>query len=117
MNDRKFVDPKTFLGKTVYLEIDRPLGSKHPKWDFVYPINYGFVPNQPSPDGENLDAYVLGVCESLANFTGKCIAIIHRVNDDHDKLVVTSEDVDHTDDQIMALVEFQEQFFKSIILR
>lgn len=117
MNEHRFIDPKTFLGKTVYIEIDRPLGSKHPTWDFVYPVNYGYVPYQPAPDGENLDAYVLGIDEPLQNFSGKCVAIVHRTDDNDDKLVLTPEGVAFTDDQIMTVVEFQERFFKSIILR
>ena len=112
---KKFVDPKTFLGQTVYVEIDRPLGSKHPEWEFIYPVNYGFVPNQPAPDGEDLDAYVLGVFEPLADFTGRCIAVVHRADDDDDKIVLVPDGVEYTDAQIMALVEFQERFFESTV--
>lgn len=36
----------SYLGKVVNLIIDRPIGSIHPKYeDFVYPLNYGFIPN------------------------------------------------------------------------
>ena len=77
-----------FIGKTVTLKIDRPLGSRHPRHSFVYPLNYGFVPDTLSPDGAELDAYVLGVSEPLAEFTGPCIAVIHRMNDEDDKLIV-----------------------------
>lgn len=115
--DRQFVDPIVFLRKTVYIKIDRPLGSKHPKWSFVYPVNYGFVPNLPASDGDDLDAYVLGVFEPLKDFTGKCIAIIRRINDNDDKLILAPEGKDYTDAQIMALVEFQEKFFQSIVVR
>jgi inorganic pyrophosphatase len=48
------------IGKTVVVEIDRPLGSKHPQHDLVYELNYGFVPGLLAPDGEFLDAYILG---------------------------------------------------------
>ncbi|MBI1923239.1 hypothetical protein HYR99_03205 [Candidatus Poribacteria bacterium] len=75
----KFIDAQTFLGKVVEVKIDRPLGSRHPKWGFIYPVNYGFLPNVPAPDGEELDVYVLGVFEPLEAFTGKCIAVIHRL--------------------------------------
>lgn len=106
-----------FLGKIVSVEIDRPIGSRHPEWDFIYPINYGFVPNTKSPDGEEMDAYVLGVFEPLKEFTGRCVAVIRRLDDDDDKLVLTPEGRDFTDDQIKALTEFQERFFKSVIVR
>ena len=49
---------KDFLDKKVKIVMDRPMGSKHPKWDFIYPINYGYVPNTISGDGEELDAYL-----------------------------------------------------------
>jgi inorganic pyrophosphatase len=50
-----------YLGKIVTITIDRPLHSKHPKHGFVYELNYGFVPDSMSPDGEELDAYVIGI--------------------------------------------------------
>jgi len=64
-----------------------------------------------------LDAYVLGVFEPLEEFKGRCIAVIHRLDDDDDKLIVVAEGIQYSDDQIRALTEFQERFFKSIILR
>ena len=77
-----------FIGKNVSVRIDRPLNSKHPKHGFVYEANYGYVPNTVSGDGEELDAYVLGVNKPVQEFTGKCIAVIHRTNDDDDKLII-----------------------------
>ena len=106
-----------YLNKIWKIKIDRPMGSKHPKHGFIYPVNYGYVPNTISGDSEELDAYVLGIYEPLETFTGKCIAIIHRTNDNDDKLVVVPDGVNYTDDQIMALTEFQERFFKSVIWR
>ncbi len=99
------------------LKIDRPAGSKHPRRGFLYPINYGFVPHTLSPDGAELDAYVLGVAEPLAVFTGMCIAVIHRTNDNDDKLIVCTTGQSYTDEQIRAATDFQEQFFEAMILR
>ena len=106
-----------FLGKVVHIEIDRPLGSRHPEHGFIYPINYGFVPGVPAPDGDDLDAYVLGIFEPLDTFTGRCIAIIHRLDDDDDKLVIVPEGKAYSDEQILALTEFQERFFEPTVLR
>lgn len=97
--------------------IDRPFGSRHPRHGFIYPINYGFVPDTKAPDGEEIDAYVLGVFEPVQEFIGECIAIIHRRNDDDDKIVVTPKNVFYSDEQIKALIEFQERFFESEIIR
>ncbi len=111
------VDAKDYLGKEVTIKIDRELGSKHPKWGFIYCLNYGFVPNTISGDGEELDAYVVGEFKPVEEFNGVCIAVIHRTNDDDDKLVVAPKGVNYNDDQIRALTEFQEKFFESIIIR
>ena len=73
---------KKYLGQEVKIVIDRPLGSKHPKHDIYYAVNYGFVPGTKAPDGDEIDAYLLGVFEPVKEYEGKCIAIIHRLNDD-----------------------------------
>ena len=106
-----------YLGKIVNIDIDRPLHSKHPKHDFVYELNYGFVPDSMSPDGEELDSYVIGPDVPLKTFKGICIAVIHRTNDDDDKLVVVPENMNVTDDEIRSATHFQEQFFRSEIIR
>ncbi len=54
-----------YLNKIWKIKIDRPMGSKHPKHGFIYPVNYGYVPNTISGDSEELDAYVLGIYEPL----------------------------------------------------
>jgi len=107
-----------FLGKIVTIKIGRPIGSKHPKHGFVYEVNYGFVPGTKAPDGEEIDAYFLGVNELVNEFTGKCIAVIHRKNDNDDKLVVVPENVkDLSDEEILKAVNFQEKWFDSVVVR
>lgn len=106
-----------YLGKIVEVEIDRPLGSTHPKHnDIIYPINYGFVPGTLAGDGEEIDAYVLGVSEPLERFTGRCIAVVHRLNDNEDKLVTAPEGMIFTEEEIREAIHFQDQFFKSEII-
>ncbi len=106
-----------YIGKIVNVVMDRPLGSKHPKYGFIYTLNYGYIPNTVSGDGEELDVYVLGEFEPLKTFTGRVIALIHRTNDDDDKLIVVKDGKNYTDDQIRALTEFQERWYDSIIIR
>ena len=113
----EFTDATTFIGKTVRVEVDRPMSSRHPSEGFTYPVNYGFVPGVPAPDGEDLDAYVLGVFEPVMEFTGRCIAVIHRLDDDDDKLIVVPAGKDYSDAQILALTEFQERFFRPTVIR
>jgi inorganic pyrophosphatase len=110
-------DSRRFLGKTVKVRIDRPIGSKHESFDIHYPLNYGYIPDTVAPDGEELDAYVLGVFVPIEEFTGRCIALIHRTNDNEDKLVVAPENMEFSDKEIRALTKFPEKYFKSIIIR
>lgn len=111
------MENKNYIGKMLNVKIDRPLGSTHPKHGFIYSVNYGYIPNTISGDGEELDCYILGMFEPLKEFTGKCIAIIHRIDDNDDKLIIVPENRNFTDDEINVLTEFQEQFFKHIIIR
>lgn len=108
---------KKYLGQEVELVIDRPLGSKHPKHGFMYEANYGFVEGVTSPDGEDLDAYYLGVAEPLRMAKGTCIAIAHRKDDDDDKLIVVPQGTTMTDAEITAAIRFQEQWFDTEIVR
>ncbi len=106
-----------YIGQILQVVIDRPLGSRHPRHGFIYPLNYGFLPRVISEDSEELDAYVLGVFEPLQAFEGECIAVIHRLEDDDDKLVLVTPGRLFTDQQIRVLTEFQERWFNSVILR
>lgn len=108
---------KDYLNKEVEVTIDRKLGTKHPKHGFMYMLNYGYIPNTISGDGEELDAYLVGEFEPVESSKGKVIAIIHRTNDNDDKLIVSVNGKNYTDEQIRALTEFQEQYFESEIWR
>lgn len=100
------------IGKTVTVTVDRPLGSFHPKHpDLYYPINYGYIEGILAPDGEEQDAYILGVGHPVESFTGEVIAIIHRLNDVEDKWVVAPEGMTFSKEQIRKLTFFQEQYF------
>jgi inorganic pyrophosphatase len=53
--ENQYTKASDYLGKKVILTIDRQFSTKHPKHEFMYELNYGFVPNTLSPDGEELD--------------------------------------------------------------
>ena len=104
------------LGKIVTVTVDRPLGSYHPKHkDIYYRLNYGYIPGIFAADGEEQDAYILGVNEPVKEFTGKVVAIIHRFDDVEEKWVVAPEGASFTRDEIAKLVAFQEQYFQTEI--
>ena len=111
------MDVYHFIGQILKARIDRPLGSHHPTHGFIYPVNYGFIPGVPAPDGEDLDCYVLGVFEPLSEFQGVCIAVLHRLDDEDDKLVLAPPGRNFSDAQILVLTEFQERWFDTILVR
>lgn len=95
----------------VQVIVDRPLGSYHPKYkNLCYPINYGYVPNIIAGDNEFQDAYILGIEEPILEFEGQIIAIIHRLDDNEDKWVVSNKA--YSVEEIRKATHFQEQYFK-----
>ena len=105
-----------YLGKEVIVIIDRPMGSKHPTHDIYYPINYGYIPHTKAPDGEEIDAYIVGEFKPIKEFKGFVIAVVQRKNDCEDKLVVSAYKNRYTKEHIEALTEFQERFFESKVI-
>ena len=102
------------LGKTVHVEVDRPIGYVH--GDTVYPINYGYIPGVIAGDGEEQDAYILGINEPVSAFDGRVVGAICRKNDCEDKLVVAPEGMVFHQGQIAGAVHFQERYFDSYIV-
>lgn len=98
-----------YLGKTVRVIVDRPLGHIHK--GTVYPINYGYIPGMIAGDGEEQDAYILGVTEPLTEFEGVVIGAVERLNDCEDKFVVVPAGMRLHQAQIAEAVHFQEQYF------
>ena len=107
----------SYIGNKIKVKIDRKIGSEHPKYGFKYLLNYGYIPNTVSADKEEIDCYVLGIEEPIEEFEGRCIAVIHRLNDDDDKIIVAPEGMNYTDSEIRKLTEFQEKYFISEIIR
>lgn len=104
----------SFLGQIVEIEIDRPLGSAHPKHpDLIYPVNYGFIPGVLGGDGEELDVYLLGVDKPVSKYSAQIIAIVHRLDDEEDKLVGAPVGTHFTKTEIEKSVAFQERYFKT----
>jgi inorganic pyrophosphatase len=105
------------IGKNVTVIVDRPLGSYHPKHkNLYYPINYGYVPDVIGGDGEEQDAYILGVDTPLKEFCGTVIAVLHRLNDVEDKWVVASANMTFSKEEIEKKIAFQEKYFKHEII-
>ena len=102
------------MGKEVHVVVDRPIGYQH--GDIVYPINYGYIPGIIAGDGEEQDAYIMGVSEPIAEFEGQVVAAIRRKNDCEDKFVVAPVASVYHQGQIAEAVHFQEQYFDTRIV-
>lgn len=115
---RELMKTIQYIGKDVKAKIDQPIGSYHPKYpETIYEVNYGFIPNTIGGDKEEIDCYVLGENIPLTKYRGKCIAIIHRLKEDDDKLIITPANKCFTDRKIKEETDFIEKYFESIIIR
>lgn len=109
---------REIIGKTIRGKIDRPLGSRHPEYgDMIYTVNYGYVEGVFAGDGEEQDVYVLGTDKPLYTFEGKVIAVYHRINDSEDKWIVSIDETEYSDEEILNAISFQEQYFKGELIR
>ncbi len=107
----------SYLGKLVTIEIDRPIGTVHPKHpDLIYPINYGYIPGVLGGDDEELDVYLLGVDTPQETYTARIIGIVYRSNDVEDKLVAAPAGMNFTQEEITDAVRFQEQYYDSYVV-
>lgn len=106
-----------YLGKTVTVTIDRPIGFHHVTKGvhLHYTVNYGFLSGVMGGDGEEQDVYVLGVTEPLETFTGRIIGVVRRRDDNEDKFVAAPEGKIFTTEQIAAEIHFVEKYFDSTI--
>ena len=105
------------IGDIVKVIVDRPLGSQHPQYkETYYPINYGYVEGIIAPDGEEQDAYILGVDKAIDKFTGKVIAVVYRIDDVEEKWVVAPENMTFTKEEISKQIYFQEQYFNTRLI-
>lgn len=105
------------IGKIITVTVDRAMGTYHPEYpDMYYPINYGYIEGIIAPDGEEQDAYILGVDRPVETFTGKIIAIIRRNDDVEEKWVVASEESSFSKQDIIEKTFFQEQYYDSYVV-
>ena len=105
---------RAWFGKIVRIVIDRPLGSRHPNHpDILYTVNYGYIPDTVSGDGEPWDVYLLGVDIPMDSYTCRIIGAVMRENDSEDKLIAAPVGLEFHQAQIAEAVRFQEQYFKT----
>jgi inorganic pyrophosphatase len=104
----------SLLGKRVVVTVNRPIGTKHA--GIHYRTNYGYIEGVIGKDGDPLDAYLLGVNKPVNSFEGKCIAVIKRINDLDDKLIVVPQNLIIDPETIRKETHFVEKFFESDLI-
>ena len=105
---------RTYLGQTVHVVIDRPVGYRHK--GILYPLNYGYLPGIIAGDGEEQDAYILGITVPLKEFDGVVIGAAVRKDDVEDKLIVAPKGMYFSREEMARAVQFQEQYFDTEII-
>lgn len=115
--DERKAQVRSYLGKSIYIRIDRPIGYLHrkEKYELLYPINYGYIPNVFGGDGEELDVYVLGIDKPIEECTVKIIGIVHRENDIEDKLIGAPAGMNFSAEEMTRATEFQEKYYSTFI--
>lgn len=106
-----------YLGKTVEIIVDRPIGHVHVTKGVTlhYTVNYGFIPGVMGGDGEEQDVYILGVSEPVERFIGRIIGVIRRKDDNEDKFVAAPVGMEFHQAEIMEAVHFVEKYFDSAV--
>lgn len=108
---------EAYLGKTVTIEIDRPIGYVHIKGEktLIYPINYGYIPGVLGGDGEELDVYLMGVDHEVSSYTGRIIGIVYRADDVEDKLIMAPMGEEYSARDMAQAVYFQEKYYHTTV--
>ena len=108
---------RQYLGKTVEVIIDRPIGYVHHVKGITlhYTVNYGYLPGIAGGDGEEQDVYILGVDVPLKIFHGTIIGAIFRADDNEDKLVAAPEGMNFSAEEIREATWFVEKYFDSSV--
>lgn len=118
VKNRRVKKLKAVIGTPVHVVVERKMGTAHPEHkDMIYDVNYGYIPGVTGGDGEEQDAYVLGVDEPIDEFDGVVIAVIHRLNDNEDKWVVAARGAKIGIRAIRKQTYFIEQYFNSDIIK
>ena len=79
VEERKRLE-RSFLGKTVRIGIDRPIGYVHhkEKYDLIYPINYGYIPDIIGGDGEEMTPALIRRMENNGENAARAIALYEK---------------------------------------
>ncbi|MBQ7992110.1 MAG: GNAT family N-acetyltransferase [Solobacterium sp.] len=102
---------REYLGRTVTVTVDRPYGSFHPhNPNVLYSLNFGYVDELISDDGEFVDAWIYGLYEPAETFRGSVIGIIYH-KDGPSRFIVGRIGETYRKEDVMDAVAFDEQYY------
>ena len=111
-NNKEFWAALDELVSSSRLIIDRPKGTKHPRIDFVYPIDYGYLEGTSSLDGSGIDVW------RGSDLGGKISAVICTIDllkkDSEIKILIgcTEEETD-----VILGIHNDSEYMKGAIIR
>ena len=111
MNETFWTALDTLLAQSEII-IDRPKGSAHPKFtDIIYPLDYGYLANTSSMDGEGIDVW-LGSERSLG-ITGIVCSVDLLKRDSEIKILVGCTDAER---ETVRDFHNQRSFMKGLLI-
>ncbi len=94
------------------LVIDRPKGSRHPKYpDFLYPLDYGYLSGTTSSDGDGIDVWH-GSCGTKIDAI-VCIVDLLKRDSEIKLLIGCTED----EKRLIMDVHNNSEFMKGVMIR
>ena len=93
--------------------IDRPRGTVHPKYpSFVYPLDYGYLKNTSSADGEGIDIWLGSDARQQIDAVIVTVDLLKR--DSEIKILIGCTE----DEKLLALLAHNEtEFMKGLLIR
>ncbi len=91
-----------YLGKNIKVTINKNLNS-------------GYFTDLKTPNNKYQNVYVIGVKKPIKEFEGKVIAIINRIDEIENILVVSYNNKKYTKEEILKLINYEDKKYKSKI--
>lgn len=108
-----FWDALDVLAAACERVIDRPRGTAHPKYhSFVYPLDYGYLKNTSSADGEGIDIWLGSDARQQIDAVIVTVDLLKR--DSEIKILIGCTE----DEKLLALRTHNEtEFMKGLLIR
>ena len=112
IGDKDFWVAADVLLESSNIIIDRPKDTKHPRFNFVYPLDYGYLESTTSPDGGGIDVWRGSIAKGRIDAIVCTIDLLKR--DSEIKLLIGC-----TEEEKQLIMRFhnESEHMKGIMLR